>query len=106
MQFTLRCGNADVLIWIYSRQRSFECSEGGLCRGFLLDMECIIFGVTELHEVSLLKDQVVSLKWFSVRKYHFFYVNGTLKVHPGKTGFIDSCLTFRHCPMCVLCACF
>lgn len=43
MQFTLRCGSADGLIWIYSRQGSFGCCKGGLFQSFLLASECKMF---------------------------------------------------------------
>lgn len=43
MRFTLRRGNTDGLLWIYSRQGSFECSEGGLFQSFLLALECKMF---------------------------------------------------------------
>lgn len=48
MRFTLRCGNADGLIWINSRQGSFESSEGGLFQSFLLALECEMFGSPSL----------------------------------------------------------
>lgn len=48
MQFTLWCGNADALIWIYSRQGSCEGSEGGLFQSFLLALECKMFGSPSL----------------------------------------------------------
>lgn len=60
MQFTLRCGSADALIWIYSRQGSFECREGGLFQSFLLALECKMFGSPSLWNTgefaSLLKN--------------------------------------------------
>lgn len=48
MQFILRCGSADGLLWIYSRLGSFECSKGGLFQSFLLALECKVFGSPSL----------------------------------------------------------
>lgn len=52
MQFTRRCGNADALIWIYSRQGSCE---GGLFQSFLLALECEMLGSDHAHSTTAVR---------------------------------------------------